>query len=143
MYPHERSLVKQLSGMPFSLLGVNSDSSRESIQRIVKEKELPWRSFYDGMGGPIAASWNINAWPTVYVIDDKGVIRHKNIRGEELDRALESLLSEMGHPLEIGPHQPGAFSIGAILFLLGSLVLLLIVIRVRNSNKPGLIENQV
>ena len=101
MYPHERSLVEQLAGKPFALIGVNSDDNRDAVRQITKEKNLNWRSFWDGVGGPIARSWNIQGWPTTFLIDANGVIRHKNLRGGELDRAIEGLLAEMGQEVHL------------------------------------------
>lgn len=98
MHPHERSLVKQLAKYPFSLIGVNSDKDLEQIQLIVKEKELNWRSFWngpEGTEGPIARAWNIRAWPTTYLIDAKGKLRFKNLRDAELENAIETLLAEL------------------------------------------------
>ena len=49
------------------------------------EENITWRSFWngpDGTGGPISKAWNVRGWPTIYVIDHKGVIRAKNVRGE-------------------------------------------------------------
>ena len=104
MYPHERSLVKQLSDKPFALIGVNSDRKLETAQTAVKEKDLTWRSFWNGekgTQGPISVKWNVKSWPTLYVIDAKGIIRYKNVRGEELDEALTVLLAEAGHEVAI------------------------------------------
>ena len=104
MFPHERSLVKQLSDKPFALIGVNSDRDLEKIQEVVKEKNLTWRSFWngpDGTGGPISTKWGVTGWPTIYVMDSKGVIRFKNVRGDAMDRALETLLAEMGENVTI------------------------------------------
>ena len=33
-------------------------------------------------------------WPTIYVIDSKGLIRYKNVRGEKMDAAVDTLLKE-------------------------------------------------
>ncbi len=104
MFPHERSLVKQLSDKPFALIGVNSDKDLEMIQEVVKEKNLTWRSFWngpDGTGGPISTKWGVTGWPTIYVMDSKGVIRFKNVRGDAMDRAVETLLAEMGENVTI------------------------------------------
>ena len=82
MYSHERSLVNQLSDRPFELIGVNSDKDLEMARSAVKENKLPWRSFWNGekgTQGPISVKWNIERWPTLYVIDAKGIIRYKNI----------------------------------------------------------------
>ncbi len=47
-----------------------------------------------GMDGPISTKWNVSAWPTIYVIDSKGVIRHRDLHGKELDAAIDTLLAE-------------------------------------------------
>ena len=97
MYPHERSLVKKLSNRPFALIGVNSDP-RSQLKTAMQRNNITWRSFWDGgsPGGPIARKWDVTGWPTIYVIDHKGVIRYKNLRGDALDQAVEGLLDEMG-----------------------------------------------
>ena len=95
MYPHERSLVKRLANEPFALIGVNSDP-KEKVVAALKRDNITWRSFWDGgsTGGPIASRWNVRGWPTIYVLDQKGVIRFKNVRGPAMDKAVDELLAE-------------------------------------------------
>ena len=97
MFPHERSLVKRLAGKPFALLGINSDDSPEAVRKVLKEKNLTWRSWFDGglIGGPIATQWGVTGWPTIYVLDHEGVIRYTGVRGERMDHAVDTLLGEM------------------------------------------------
>lgn len=96
MYPHERSLVKKYKNRPFALIGVNSDADRDRLKKTLVDKNLTWRSFWDGgsTNGPIATTWNVSGWPTIYVIDAAGRIRYKNARGDDLDAALEKLVKE-------------------------------------------------
>jgi len=99
MYPHERSLVKKLQDKPFALLGINSDTNREQLKEVLKKEEITWRSWFDGgnTSGPIATKWNVHGWPTLYVLDHKGVIRHKYVGspGEKvMDEVIESLVNE-------------------------------------------------
>jgi peroxiredoxin len=99
MYPHERSLVKKLEGKPFALIGVNSDSDRSALKKAMQEENITWRSFFDGgkIGGPIATRWAVQGWPTLYVIDHKGVIRHKHVGSpgdKKLDEEIETLIKE-------------------------------------------------
>ncbi len=104
MIPHERSLVKQLSDKPFALIGVNSDGEIEDARKAVEELKINWRSFWNGENGtfgPIAVKWNIDSWPTTYLIDAKGIIRYKDERGEDLDKAIEKLMAEAGHEVEL------------------------------------------
>lgn len=95
MIPHERSLVKRLEGKPFALLGINSDQDRYETRRRCKAEGITWQSWYDGSGGPIAAQYGVRAWPTIYVLDAKGVIRYKGVRGEAMDQAVDTLLAEL------------------------------------------------
>ncbi|HEX3148197.1 MAG TPA: TlpA disulfide reductase family protein [Gemmataceae bacterium] len=100
MYGHERSLVKKMVDKPFALVGVNSDKDRDALKPVLEEEKITWRSFWNGekgTGGPISKEWNVRGWPTLYVIDHKGVIRHKYVGSpgdEKLDAAIEKLVAE-------------------------------------------------
>ena len=48
MYPHERSLVKNLSGKKFALIGINSDDDPAVPQGLAKDGVVNWRSFWNG-----------------------------------------------------------------------------------------------
>ena len=95
MYPHERSLVKRLANQPFVLIGINSDP-KARLRTAMKANNITWRSFWDGgrTGGPIASAWGVRGWPTIYVVDDRGVIRYKNVRGPAMDTAVDTLLAK-------------------------------------------------
>jgi len=98
MYPHERSLVKKMEGKPFVLLGVNSDGDKEKLHKRMQEEQITWRSWWDGgdTSGPIANQFNVHGWPTLYVVDHRGIIRHKwtGFPGEErFDSAIDKLVA--------------------------------------------------
>jgi len=97
MYPHERSLVKELKDKPFALIGINSDRDRDALKEVLKKEEITWRSWWDGGStqGPIATKWNVHGWPTLYVLDAKGVIHYKGHNGNDMDKAVKKLLKEM------------------------------------------------
>jgi hypothetical protein len=97
MYPDERSLVAKLKNRPFALLGINSDSNKIELSKVLKQEGITWRSWWNGGSpkGGIAAAWNVHAWPTIYVLDHKGVIRYQNLRGSDLQKAVRKLLDEM------------------------------------------------
>ncbi|MFL5242162.1 MAG: TlpA family protein disulfide reductase [Gemmataceae bacterium] len=99
MIPHERSLVKRTEGKPFVLLGVNSDESRKEVKILLKKEKITWRSFWNGgsIRGPISSEWGVGSWPTLVIIDAKGVIRHRfngAPEGAVLDKLIEELLKE-------------------------------------------------
>ena len=95
MYPHERSLVNRMKDRPFALLGINSDINREKTREVCKTKHLTWRSWWDRTtGGKIAQRWNVSGWPTVYIIDHKGIIRAKSAGFQDFDPLIEKLVKE-------------------------------------------------
>ena len=100
MYPHERSLVEKLKDEPFAIIGVNSDEDLDKLAEAVKQENITWRSFWNGplgTSGQISTQWNIRGWPTLFLIDAKGVIRHKWLGSpstEVLDKAIDELVAE-------------------------------------------------
>ena len=96
MYPHERSLVARMKDKPFTILGVNSDPAA-NYKTAIEKNEITWPSFWDGgsTGGPIATKWAVSGWPTIYILDAKGVIRYKNVRGKAMDQAVDTLMKEI------------------------------------------------
>jgi hypothetical protein len=98
MYGHERSLVQKMQGKPFALLGVNSDQNREELKKVLEQQNITWRSFWaGGTNGPIPTQWKIKGWPTIYLIDHKGVVRQRylgNPGDAVLDSEIEKLVRE-------------------------------------------------
>ena len=106
MYAHERSLVEKYKDQPFAIVGINSDRDRDKLKERMAEEEITSLSFFDGggTGGPIASTWNVSGWPTIYVLDADGRIRFKDVRGDAMDAAIEELMAEMGVFVEGAGH---------------------------------------
>lgn len=99
MYPHERSLVEKYKNEPFAIIGVNSDKDLVALKKVREKENISWRSFWsgpEGTGGPIPKAWNVRGWPTIYILDAKGVIRYKSMGSDEkaIDHWLEKLIQE-------------------------------------------------
>src|SRR5687767_13033413 len=96
MIPHEKRLVERLKDRPFALIGINSDGDRDKLQKILQENGITWRNVVDGTtSGPIATRWNVHGWPTIYILDAKGVIRYRDLRDKQMEEAVEKLLAEI------------------------------------------------
>ena len=96
MIPHEKELVERLKNEPFALIGINTDKDKEYYRKKQKEMGVTWRSSWQGStNGTLCEEWGVNSFPTIYVLDHKGVIRFKGIRGEEMDKAVDKLLGEL------------------------------------------------
>ncbi len=93
--PHERQLLEMYSDRPFAIVGVNADENLNAARRAAESHAIPWRSFRNRQnesGESITDRWNIQAWPTTYLIDHNGVIRHKYLRRNDLDKPIADLV---------------------------------------------------
>ena len=97
LVPHERELVEKMKDKPFALIGINGDPElNEDVRAIITEKKITWRSFKNEQKDQpsFASSWGIEGWPTLYVIDHKGVIQHIQAGGRDLDK-LDKLIEDL------------------------------------------------
>lgn len=95
MIPHERDMVKKFKGKPFVLISISADAKKSTLKEFLAKERMPWTHWWNGGSGGILKDWNVQFFPTIYVVDGKGVIRYKNIRGRELEDAVEKLLAEV------------------------------------------------
>ena len=105
-YPYHRFAMEQYKDEPVVFLGVNSDADPEVILASKARGEAPdYRTWWDGHSqpdaeiaatkGPIATSWEVWGWPTIYVLDQDGAILHINKRGGDLLAALDDLVLDI------------------------------------------------
>jgi hypothetical protein len=73
MIPHQRELVKRLNGKPFTLVSISVDDKRETLAEFLKKEPMPWTHWFNGPDGNIITDLNVWSYPTIYVLDAKGV----------------------------------------------------------------------
>ena len=101
MSAYERSLMKKMQGKPLAVVGVNCDDNEHKLAEWIKKEGHTWRSWRDGNAGnaegPIFRQFNIHTWPTIYIVDQRGIIRHKFLGFPgvvKLDAAIDELVKE-------------------------------------------------
>jgi len=89
--------VNTLKDKPFALIGVNTNATDPKKLKAIMEKEkMNWLSI--ASTDALKTQWNNPGTPAYYVIDHKGVIRHKwvgNPGTQAIDAALEKLIGEV------------------------------------------------
>jgi thiol-disulfide isomerase/thioredoxin len=95
MIPHSREMVERLKDKPFTLVSISADTDKKTLTDFLAKEKMPWTHWWNGDEGGIVEDWEVEHFPTVYVIDAKGIIRHKELRGEELEKAVNDLLKEI------------------------------------------------
>jgi thiol-disulfide isomerase/thioredoxin len=96
MIPHERELVKNLKDKPFAFISLSADDEKDTLVKFIEKEPMPWVHWWNGgaKGGPVA-DYKVQFFPTVYVLDEKGVIRFKHVREKAMDEAIDVLLKEI------------------------------------------------
>jgi peroxiredoxin len=93
--PEEKAMVAKYKGKPFALIGIDSDGGQSVLRKLMKQNGVTWRMLVDqSTTGPIATKWDVHAWPTMYVIDRKGVIRYKMEGDDDLVGKVKIVMGE-------------------------------------------------
>jgi hypothetical protein len=77
---------------------VETGSSPQAVRELRAKERLTYRAWWDAPSdddhGAIASAWNAAGVPTVYLIDEDGVIRFVDLRYEDLLKGVRQLLAE-------------------------------------------------
>ncbi len=97
---HEMPSVKKVYGKykdkGFEIVGISLDKSRGDLDRYLAANNIQWPQFFDGKywQNEIAVKYGVSSIPATYLIDKKGKIRYKSLRGNQLEVAVKELLAE-------------------------------------------------
>jgi thiol-disulfide isomerase/thioredoxin len=101
MIPHSRDLVKKMTGKPFVYVSVSADAQKKTLIDFMKEKEMPWTHWWNGAQGGIVEDWEIQAFPTIFILDAKGIVR-ENIVGAYANHQIKEVVTKLLEELEQG-----------------------------------------
>ena len=94
--PKMKALYEEYHDKGLEIIGINLDLSREQALAFIEHFELPWPQYWDGKGydSKLAVLFRVQAIPTLYLIDQEGVIRGKwlGLAEEEVKDKIEELL---------------------------------------------------
>jgi peroxiredoxin len=78
----------------FSILGVSLDENKKQWQTAIKKDKLSWAHVSDlsGWNSSVVSLYNIKSIPSNVLVDPKGNIIAKDLRGAELENKLSNLL---------------------------------------------------
>ena len=93
--PNLVRLHKKYKDDGFDIIGVSLDRTREQWEQAVIDDNLPWTqvSNLNFWNDPVARRYSIRAIPQSYLLNKDGLIMGKNLRGQELEDRIVSLLN--------------------------------------------------
>jgi len=93
--PNMKRLYEEYHSQGFEIIGVNLDEDRDVLKTTVEKHGMNWLHHFDGANpdGGWAGKYGISAIPTLWLIDNQGVLRDLNAR-EDLEGKVKKLLVE-------------------------------------------------
>jgi peroxiredoxin len=95
--PELKSLYEQFHGEGFEIIAISLDKDKELLMKFLDKNSLMWPiscSFKGFNHDETALIYGINATPSTWLVDRKGILRFNEIKGDELKAAIELLLKE-------------------------------------------------
>lgn len=94
--PELKALFEQYSDEGLEIIGISLDTDKEKLLDFLKKHNISWKiaCSYKGWKDKTAILYGINATPSTWLIDRKGILRYYNLKGTELKGAIEKLISE-------------------------------------------------
>ena len=84
---------KKYQNKDFNILSVSIDKKRKDWIKAVKKDSLNWDNVWapEGIDSEVSLKYNVKKVPTNYLINPKGKIMAKDLRGKKLDKKLEEI----------------------------------------------------
>ena len=94
--PKVISLYNKYHNKGFEIIGISLDESKSALEKYITDNKMEWPQYFEGTKwqNSLAKKYGIRSIPATFVLDRKGKIRYKAVRGRELARAVEKLVSE-------------------------------------------------
>lgn len=94
--PNVVALYNQFHSKGLNIIGVSLDDDATKWKDAIAKDKLTWNhvSNLKGFEDPIAIKYEIQQIPTTFILDSKGYIVAKDLRGDELKAKVEELLAK-------------------------------------------------
>jgi len=93
--PNVKAAYAKLHEKGFEIVGISFDQNKETLEKFLKEKEMTWPQYFDGLGwkNKFGQEFGIDSIPRMWLVDKKGVLRDMEGR-QDLEKKVEKLLAE-------------------------------------------------
>ncbi|MNJ95507.1 Thiol-disulfide oxidoreductase ResA [compost metagenome] len=94
--PHTKELYEKYKGKGLEVISFSLDHEIKPWNEAIVKDGMVWRHASDLVGGvksPIAQKYGIDGIPAIWIIDPTGKIIAEGLRGEALDKLMESIFA--------------------------------------------------
>ncbi len=102
--PNVVAAYKKYKDKNFTVLGVSLDNDRDKWKQAIEKDGLNWTQVSDlkGWDSETAAMYGVQSIPANFLLDPSGKIIATNLRGDDLDRVLNSKLTTPSNAITTG-----------------------------------------
>jgi peroxiredoxin len=95
-HPNLIKTYEQFKDKNFEIISVSLDSENKNWLDAISKDKLTWTQISDlkGQQNEIAVQYGIQSVPASFLISPEGIIIYKNLKGEELNKILKTLLDK-------------------------------------------------
>lgn len=92
--PNVVALYKDFHAKGLNIIGVSLDEKADKWKEAIAKDQLTWThiSNLKGWEDPIARRYNVDGIPATFLLDEKGVVIARDLRGDELRAKVASIL---------------------------------------------------
>lgn len=92
--PNVVKVYEKYKDKGLAIVGVSFDEDAARWKKAIEDDKLHWTQISNlkAWKDPIAKLYNINAIPATFILDEKGVIVARDLRGEDLENKIAELL---------------------------------------------------
>ena len=93
--PNVIATRQRFASQGFAIIGVSLDSDRDALAGFTQAHGMDWVQYFDGKGweNELAVKYGVHSIPMDYLLDRRGVIIGKELRGEALGNAVMQALA--------------------------------------------------
>jgi len=94
--PNVLSTYSKYHSKGFEIVGISLDKDIQALKEFIKTKGMPWAQYCDGdvWESKMALNYGVMGIPATYLVDAKGIIIGKDLRGPALEPAVADALKK-------------------------------------------------
>lgn len=90
-FPKIKQVFDKFSQNDVEIIGIVDVRGKIDIKKFIKDQNVTWQNIDEKNPLTINKGYNVNSWPTTYLIDPSGKIIDIDLRGDDLNNKLELL----------------------------------------------------
>jgi thiol-disulfide isomerase/thioredoxin len=94
--PNVIGVYQKYHAAGFDIVGVSLDDDQNAVVSFTASQGMPWPQYFDGKDwdNKLAKQYGVNSIPMSYLLDRNGIIVGKGLRGQNLERAVDTALAK-------------------------------------------------